>query len=261
MPGRALGHLARAHQGGQRTRHAFQILRQPLAVLFPALNLFPRIQHLVRRALWRAAVRKNMRMPKDQLFADAGAHVVECKCALLGFHLRMQRYLKQHIAQLLAQKVRVSKIDGVNCLVGFFNKIFADAGVRLHLIPRAAAFRISQEGDDAAQIVHRVVLFCKPAFDLFLHPASTSFLCVRIIYGPSVGIIWGRRTAPGSQKTRFSILHDRALHCKRFLKKTPIFRLLAADAAKTGRSAGYRLPPQAGQNRASASTGAPHCGQ
>ena len=58
-----------------------------------------------------------MRMPVDELFADARTDVPERERPLFFLHTRVQSHLEQHIAQLLAQKAGIGKVDGVRQLL------------------------------------------------------------------------------------------------------------------------------------------------
>jgi hypothetical protein len=102
-----------------------------------------------------------MRMPVDELFADTRTDVPERERPLFFLHTRVQSHLEQHIAQLLAQKAGIGKVDGVRHFVGLFDKILADGRMRLHLIPRAAIFRIPQQCDNLQQVFHVIAFFLR----------------------------------------------------------------------------------------------------
>ena len=77
----------------------------------------------------------------------------------LPLDLRMKNDLHQHVPQLLTQEFRVVEVNGIHSLVGFLQKIHPDGPMRLHLVPRAAVVRVTQDRNDRDQIVRRVVLF------------------------------------------------------------------------------------------------------
>ncbi len=114
-------------------------------------------------------------MARDQLFADTGADILHRERAALGFHLRVQRDLKQHVAQFLAKKGTVAQVDGVHHLVGLFNEILPDAGVCLLLVPRAPVGGVAQQRDNGAQVVHCEALPLRPRAKLFVHGTSLLF--------------------------------------------------------------------------------------
>ena len=100
-------------------------------------------------------------MTVDQLFADAVAHIVKAERALLGFHLTVQRHLKQHIAKLLAQQVCIVLVDGIHRFIGLLDEVHPDGCMGLLPIP-GAALRRTQLRNDADQILCIVPLFgCK----------------------------------------------------------------------------------------------------
>ena len=96
-----------------------------------------------------------MRMPQDQLLADAVADIVKAKRACLLLHARVKHNLQKHVAQFLAQQIRVLAVNRFAGLICFLNKIFADGMVILFPVPRTA-FLGTQYFHDAQQILDPV---------------------------------------------------------------------------------------------------------
>ena len=77
-------------------------------------------------------------MTADELGVDIACHVGKRKLAGVRRNLRMQHYLHEHVAELLAQMRHVVGLDAIERLVGFLDHVLANAAVRLFAIPRAA---------------------------------------------------------------------------------------------------------------------------
>ena len=99
-----------------------------------------------------------MGMAQNQLFADAAAHVVDVKGALALGHVGVKDDLQQHIPQLLAKQRIVLVVDSLASLIHLFDKVAADALVRLLAIPGAAVLA-AQDFHDLQQIVKAIAFF------------------------------------------------------------------------------------------------------
>ena len=125
-------------------------------MLLLPLDLLPEIQRLpgvgepVRRP-------KNMGMPQDQLFADAGADIVHIEGPRLSGDLGMEDHLQQNIPQLLAEMGVVPLVDGFRRFIGLFDEIPPDALMGLGQIPGAAALFLPQPRHDLQQVLKAVV--------------------------------------------------------------------------------------------------------
>ena len=86
-------------------------------------------------------------MPEHQLLTDAAAHILKGKASPLFLHGSVEHHLHQHVPQLLPEQNGLVCINGFQRLAGLFQKIFADGRMGLHLIPRAAIFRVPQDAD------------------------------------------------------------------------------------------------------------------
>jgi hypothetical protein len=80
-----------------------------------------------------------MRMPPHQLVVQMVQHIGNGEMALVGRHLRIKQHLQQQVAQLLGQVRKVAPLNGVEDLVGLFQRVFADGIEGLFAVPRAAA--------------------------------------------------------------------------------------------------------------------------
>ena len=58
--------------------------------------------------------------------------------AVIGRHLGVEQHLQQQIAQFFGQVRKVAPLDGVEDLVGFLKRVFADGVEALLAVPRAA---------------------------------------------------------------------------------------------------------------------------
>ena len=107
-----------------------------LGGLLGKLNLVPDLEHLVGALGVRIA--KHVWVAADELGVDIARHVGQRKLAGVRRNLRMQYYLHEHVAELLAQMRHVVRLDAIERLVGFLDHVLANAAVRLLAVPRAA---------------------------------------------------------------------------------------------------------------------------
>ena len=107
-----------------------------LGSLLGKLDLVPDLEHLV--GVVGIRITKHVRMTANELGVDIARHVGQRKLAGVRRDLRMQHYLHEHVAQLLAQVRRIIGLDAVERLVGFLDHVLANALMRLFAVPRAA---------------------------------------------------------------------------------------------------------------------------
>ena len=119
--------------------------------LFSGFDLLPVAQHGIGRAFdigvnfgavagrARSLVAKNMRMTAHQLAIQRVEHIGDGEVALVGGHLRIEKHLKQQVAEFFGQMREVAALDGVEDLVGLFQRVFADGIEGLFAVPGAAA--------------------------------------------------------------------------------------------------------------------------
>ncbi len=88
-----------------------------------------------------------MRMPPHQLAVQLVEHIGDGEMALVGRHLGIKQHLQQQVAQLLGQMRKVAPLDGVEDLVGLFQRVFANGIEGLLAVPRAAARRAQPRHD------------------------------------------------------------------------------------------------------------------
>jgi hypothetical protein len=80
---------------------------------------------------------EHVRVPADQLRHDPLRHVVDVEGPLLAGHLRVEDHLQEHVAQLVAQPLRIPRVDGLQRLVRLFQQVPPERLVRLLPVPRA----------------------------------------------------------------------------------------------------------------------------
>ena len=128
-------------------------------MLFGSLDLFPVAQHRSRRTLHRgidigpvsrrarSLFAKDVGMPAHQLAIQMVQHLGNGEMALVGRHLRIKQHLQQQIAQFLGQVRKVAPLNGVEDLVGLFQRVFADGIEGLFAVPGAAVGRAQPRHD------------------------------------------------------------------------------------------------------------------
>ena len=77
-------------------------------------------------------------MPPHQLAVQMVQHVGNGEMAIVGGHLRVKEHLQHQVAQFLGQMRPVAALDGVEDLVGLFQRVFADGIEGLLAVPGAA---------------------------------------------------------------------------------------------------------------------------
>jgi hypothetical protein len=87
------------------------------------------------------------------LVADSVHDIVKRKSALLAPEVRMKHYLKQQIAQFVAQVSEVVALDSIGYFVRLLDRIRRNRAEILLEIPRAATLRITQPGHEFEESV------------------------------------------------------------------------------------------------------------
>lgn len=104
-----------------------------------------------------------MGVAEDHLFTDAVRHSVQIKPARILGQRSVEYHLKQHVAQLFAQKGVVPAVDGLQHFAAFLHQTAAQTFMGLLGVPGAAA-GVAQDGDDPTQIVYGIVF---PEFKIY----------------------------------------------------------------------------------------------
>ena len=63
-------------------------------------------------------------MPPDQLAVQMIEHIGDREVAFVGRHLRVEQHLQQQVAELFGQMRKVAPLDGVEDLVGLFERVY-----------------------------------------------------------------------------------------------------------------------------------------
>ncbi|RMO84044.1 hypothetical protein ALQ33_05543 [Pseudomonas syringae pv. philadelphi] len=100
--------------------------------------------------------REHMRMATQQLAGNPVHHAVKLEAPFLFGQLGVKNHLKQQVAQLTLQMIKIALLNGIRHFIGFFQRMRHDAGVRLLQIPRATELRITQPGHEVKQIFYCV---------------------------------------------------------------------------------------------------------
>jgi len=79
-----------------------------------------------------------MRMPPHQLAVQVAQHVGNGEMPLVGRHLGIEQHLQKQVAQLLGQVRKIPPLDGVEDLIGLFQRVLADGIEVLLAVPGAA---------------------------------------------------------------------------------------------------------------------------
>ena len=110
------------------------------------LDLLPVAQDGV--GVGRDRVAKDVRVAADELGAEIFGDVAEVEVATaLRGHLRIEKNLQQQVAELVLEVRPGAALDGVEDLVGLFQRVALDAVEGLLAVPGAAAGR-AQAGHD-----------------------------------------------------------------------------------------------------------------
>lgn len=81
---------------------------------------------------------KNVRVAADEFFVDGVEAVVDFKVTCFGRHLGVKNGLEEEVAQFARQLVPCPPVNGVEDLVGFFERVWLDGIEGLFSVPRTA---------------------------------------------------------------------------------------------------------------------------
>ena len=84
-------------------------------------------------------VGEHMRMTPDQLLIDRIERIADIEQLLFGRHLREENGLQHEVAQFGAQFVPIAAVDGIEHLVGLFERVGFDRVEGLFAVPGTAA--------------------------------------------------------------------------------------------------------------------------
>ena len=93
-------------------------------------------------------------MAPDELAVEVIEHVGDGEVAIVGGHLRVEENLQQQVAELLGKVRKVTALDGVEDLVGLFERVFANGVEGLFAVPGASA-GCAQAGHDGHRLLEK----------------------------------------------------------------------------------------------------------
>ncbi len=111
-------------------------------------------------------VREHVRMAPYHLLAYRAHHVAELELLHLFGHLRVERNLKEQIAELVTQLFEIATGDGVGHFVGLLDGVRRNAGKGLPTVPGTAVLRVTQllhyreQIFDASSAAHERLRMC-----------------------------------------------------------------------------------------------------
>ena len=115
-------------------------------------------QHLVGRVGLHVA--EDVRVARDELLDDARDDVVDRELPFLAKQLGLEHDLEEKVAELLAERLAIARVDRVDDLARLFEHVFAQRLERLLAVPRAAVRREEAAHDaDEADERRAVLLF------------------------------------------------------------------------------------------------------
>ena len=88
-----------------------------------------------------------MRVTANQLAIQLVEHFGDSEVTLVCGHLRIEQHLQQQVAEFLGKVRKVTALNGVEDLIDFFERVFADGIEGLFAVPGAAA-RCAQSRHD-----------------------------------------------------------------------------------------------------------------
>src|SRR5205823_3576898 len=102
---------------------------------------------LCEKVAGQLAAREDVRVPPDELLVQTSRDIADIERARLACELRMQRDLKQQIAEFVAQSRQIARVECLECFVCLLEEVRAQALVRLFPIPGTAVRRTEALGD------------------------------------------------------------------------------------------------------------------
>ena len=97
-------------------------------------------------------VAEHVRVPPGHLVADPAATSSRSNVPRAGGDPRVQDHLVEHVAEFLADVVRVAVVDGVDEFVGLLDGVARERGVGLRPVPHAPAVLGEQAVDDGHEV-------------------------------------------------------------------------------------------------------------
>ena len=101
---------------------------------------------------------ENMRMAANEFFHEQAADAFKVKSVAFARELAMKDHLQQQVAEFFCHFVVVARLDGVNQLIHFLNRMTAQSQVRLLPVPGTTRRR-TQLRHDTQQIFNGRFLF------------------------------------------------------------------------------------------------------
>src|SRR5262249_32510438 len=101
------------------------------------------------RGVLRLLLPEDVRMALRHLAGDAAGDVVDLEPASLGGERRKEEDLEEQVAELVGQRFRVHRVEGLERLVALLEQVGLDRLGRLLAVPRAFP---AQPGDESAEI-------------------------------------------------------------------------------------------------------------
>ena len=93
-------------------------------------------------------------MTKNQFVTKAVAHILHVEITGLAANLRIKGYMKQHIAQFLADVLLVILHQGITKFVGFFYGVWSQTIIGLFAVPRTFFTEFIQHVEEASEGFH-----------------------------------------------------------------------------------------------------------
>ena len=125
-------HLARLEQRGKRVGN---VVEDPLPTLLLGLDLLPALLDSTRRP--RLGVTKNVRMATDELRVHVAGHGLEVALAALLEEQREEVDLEEKVAELPAERIRVTGQCSIGDFVRLLDRVRNDRALRLLAVPGA----------------------------------------------------------------------------------------------------------------------------
>ena len=124
------------------------------------LELLPVDEHLVGAGDLHLA--EHVRMAVDELLDEPSGDVVDVPAALVGGDLRMEDHLEQHVAELVADRGVVARVDRLDQLVRLLQQVPGEGAVGLLGVPRTPA-RAAEPRHDPHEIEQPLALLRRRA--------------------------------------------------------------------------------------------------
>jgi len=134
-----------ARVGESISASAGTVILALLTLLF--FDLFP-VRHYLRRTVHASPIGEHMGMSANQFGIQVFNHVCQLKMAHFPRYLGIKQDLQQQISQLILQPLPVFALNGVQHLIGLFQRVTADGIEGLLTVPGTSA-RCAQLRHDA----------------------------------------------------------------------------------------------------------------